>query len=162
MPGTVVRANVNFAVGDNRVAVGLRAQFDGPFDVGAVVNVPLDWNVFSVRSVVLAGPSAPLRPVFGANFQHGKVFDDFGCWIVILSTHLPGTKTDRQREQRQQVSRIVFHSSPSELFGSGCLASETLVAGFTRIRCRSRNPELFRVRLQTGNPGFRESSCWKP
>ena len=76
MPRAVVGANVNFAIGDSRIAISLRTQFGRPFDVGSVVDVPFDRDILAVGGVVLAGPSAPLRPVLWADFQLGEVFGD--------------------------------------------------------------------------------------
>ncbi len=70
----VVRADIDFAVGNHRIAVSFGSQWHRPADVFASFNIPFDRNVFGIRGIIARSAAAPLRPVILANFHSGNLF----------------------------------------------------------------------------------------
>ena len=68
----VVRADINLAIRDNRVAIGSAAEFCFPEDILAGLDVPRCRNIFARRCVVFRRPAPPLRPIAGLDLQLGQ------------------------------------------------------------------------------------------
>ena len=69
---------------------------------------PFDWDVFSVRRVVSTRPSAPLRPVFSADFQLGDFFECGRRGIVFVLSETVADNSDRDHGD-QQTHRNGLH-----------------------------------------------------
>ncbi len=101
--GAVVGADENFAVGDDRISVRLRAQLGGPatFCFSSALNL---MGMFLPSECCSGRPAPPLRPVEGTHVPMGNFFHGQGSGIVFPVR--PRTRGQRaKRPKRAGPSR---------------------------------------------------------
>ncbi len=100
--GTVVCADENFAVGDDRIAVRLRTELGGPAEVFLVFGAELNRDVLALRRVVSRRPAAPLRPIERTHVAVGNLFQGQSRRIV-FAVAADGASAKQRTSNRTQA-----------------------------------------------------------
>ena len=105
---TVVCPHINAAIGSHRVSVCLRSQFRLPLDVLSRLDIPRDGNIHSLRRVVSATGTTPLRPVEFSNVESGYLGQRHGGGIVLTGRLVLGLgqRCDKKCSQAQHGQRV--------------------------------------------------------
>ena len=82
----VVGSDVDFAIRDDWIAVGLGAQLGGPLDVRALFDIPFGRDALAVGDIVAEVAAAPLRPITRLDLHRLDDLQSLSRWIKLAVT----------------------------------------------------------------------------
>ena len=124
----VVGPDIDLAIGDHSVAVGLRPEWRRPEDVFTRLDVPFVRNAGRIRRVIAMGPAAEHRPISGADFAALDLVLEQRCG-VFGST---GNRRNQSHAQGGDGERETHEKAPGGVSLVGDVGDRLFVATFAR------------------------------